>query len=93
MFRIEGKRIELTRGDIATFAIGAKENNVPYEFKEGDIVRFKVFEKNNCKCLKLLKDIVVEEKTTSVNIFLNSEDTKNISNYINYLKKIEKIKL
>ena len=84
MFKIEGKRIELTRGDIATFAIGAKENNKAYEFKEGDIVRFKVYEKYNCHCVKLLKDVVVEEKTTSVNIFLNSEDTKNICNYINY---------
>ncbi len=84
MFRIEGKRIELTRGDIANFKVEAKENNTPYEFKEGDIVRFKVFEKNDCKCVKLLKDIAVEEKTTSININLVSEDTKNICDYINY---------
>lgn len=83
MFRIEGKRIELTRGDIASFTVEAKDNNKPYEFKEGDIVRFKVFEKNNCKCVKLLKDVAVEEKTTSINISLVSEDTKKICDYIN----------
>lgn len=84
MFRIEGKRIELTRGDIASFKVEAKDNNKPYEFKEGDIVRFKVFEKNKCNCVKLLKDVVVEEKTTSIDINLVSEDTKNICDYINF---------
>ncbi len=88
MFKIiEGKRIELTRGDIASFKVEAIENNKPYEFQAGEIVRFKVYEKNDCKCVKLLKDVTVEKKTTSVDINLESKDTKGICNYINSPKE------
>lgn len=82
MFKIEGKRIELTRGDIASFKVEAIEDNKPYEFQEGEIVRFKVYEKNDCKCVKLLKDVVVGKKTTSVDIYLESKDTKEMCDYI-----------
>lgn len=69
--------IYLTRGDVATIEISAKmseEEN--YTFQIGDIVRFKVFVKNRCDNVVLVKDVVVDKETTSVDVCLMTEDTK-----------------
>ena len=78
MFSInDDKSIHLTRGDIAVIEIGASKSEAEdYTFKEGDIVRFRVFEKNHYENVVIQKDVTVESETTSVDISLYKEDTK-----------------
>lgn len=78
MFKInEDKSFYLTRGDIAIFTISAKKlSGNQHQFQIGDIIRFKVFEKKDCKCVVIQKDIEIEEATTSVVMTLEKEKTK-----------------
>lgn len=78
MFKInEDKSIYLTRGDIASILVSAKQlDGDDYIFKVGDIVRLKVFKKRDCGCVELQKDVEVLEETTKVTINLSKEDTK-----------------
>lgn len=78
MFYIsEDKTIHLTRGDIATLVIGATQGEGgQYTFVTGDAVRLKVFERRGCDCVVLQKDLLIEEDTPSLNIYLDKEDTK-----------------
>lgn len=78
MFKInEDKSIYLTRGDIALMEIDvAEEDGSKYTFQTGDVVRFKVFEKKDCKSVVLQKDFTVTGQTTLVDILLTKDDTK-----------------
>ena len=79
MFEVDEdtKQINITRGNAGVLEITAEdENENPYEFQVGDIVRFKVFKKKNCGCVELQKDVKVNEICTSVDMPLTSEDTK-----------------
>ena len=94
MFKIySDKSIYITRGDVACIEIGAlNEDGTNYEFKVGDIVRFKVFEKKKCNNVVLVKDIKVLEVGTTVDINLSSEDTKIgevISKDVDYWYEVE----
>lgn len=68
--------IHITRGDAALLSVGATTGGENYEFKNGDVVRFKVFAKKNCEDVVLKKDTTVTEPTSTVRIVLDSEDTK-----------------
>ena len=68
--------INLTRGDTATIRVSASIGAEQYYFKAGDIVRLKVFAKKDCTDVVLQKDVEVTEIAESVDITLNSEDTK-----------------
>ena len=68
--------IHITRGDTAAVSVTAIAGETDYEFKSGDVVRFKVFEKKKCADVVLQKDIHAIEGTHSVEISLKSEDTK-----------------
>lgn len=72
----EDLSIYLTRGDSAVFSVGATIGGTEYTFKEGDVVRFKVFGKKNCDDVVLKKDVVVGEATNLVQIALDSDETK-----------------
>jgi hypothetical protein len=72
----EDMTIYATRGDAVYFQLEKKNGEFKYKFQPGDIVRFKVFGKKNCGKVVLMKDFVVEEESTSVNIFLDKKDTK-----------------
>ncbi len=72
----EDLSIYLTRGDSAVFSVGANIGETEYTFKEGDVVRFKVFGKKNCEDVVLKKDVVVGEATNLVQIALDSDETK-----------------
>lgn len=72
----EDLSIYLTRGDSAVFSVGATIGGTEYTFKEGDVVRFKVFGKKNCDDVVLKKDITVSEATSRVQIALDSDETK-----------------
>lgn len=72
----EDLSIYLTRGDSVAFSVGANIGETEYTFKEGDVVRFKVFGKKNCDDVVLKKDVVVGEATNLVQIALDSDETK-----------------
>lgn len=68
--------IYATRGDVVYFPVEKKVGDAKYLFQAGDIVRIKICEKKNYSKVFLLKDFVVEESTTSVNIFLSKWEMK-----------------
>ena len=68
--------IYATRGDIVFFKVSSLDNDVPYSFQPGDIVRFKVFSKKDAEDVVLQKDFPVTDLTQSVQIYLDKEDTK-----------------
>lgn len=71
------RSINLTRGDAVSFEIGATiGDGESYIFQPGDVVRFKVYEKNRCDAIVLLKDTVVSQEAEQVLIQLNSDETK-----------------
>lgn len=72
----EDMTIYATRGDAVYFPVEKKQGDVKYKFQPGDIVRFKVFEKKNYSKVVLMKDFLVEEESTSVNIFLDKSSMK-----------------
>lgn len=73
----EDKSIYITRGDVASFSVEATaDTGKKYKFMPGDIVRFKVFEKNACENVVLSKDFGIEAETEDVSIYLDKTDTK-----------------
>lgn len=74
--------IYLTRGDICVFNIKAKNGDDDYTFRSGDIVRFKVFAKKDCKNVVLKKDVVVAGDTTTIQMIVEGHETK-FGNIIN----------
>ena len=76
MFEIsEDLTIHITRGDAAVISVGANIDGTAYTFKNGDIVRFKVFGKKDCEEVVLQKDVEATEGN-AVEISLTGEDTK-----------------
>ena len=77
MFKInEDKSIYLTRGDHVSFTLTANDNGEAHTFRQGDLVRFKVFEKKACDSVMMQKDFRVEADTQEVDIVLTEYDTK-----------------
>ncbi|MBQ7798935.1 MAG: hypothetical protein IJ370_00430 [Oscillospiraceae bacterium] len=77
MFFIDDElTIHITRGDAAVMSISANVGEAEYEFKTGDVVRFKVFTKKDCSNVVIKKDVEVKEPTSAVEIVLDREDTK-----------------
>lgn len=77
MFRIEENTIHITRGDVAGIKVTAKnQDGSNYTFNIGDMIRFKVFEKNKCENIKIQKDVGILEETEIVEVILESSDTK-----------------
>jgi hypothetical protein len=72
----EDLTIHITRGDTGLLSVTAGIGETDYEFKVGDVVRFKVMAKKNCADVMLQKDIEVTEPTSAVEVTLESEDTK-----------------
>ena len=71
------KQINLTRGDFAPLEItGKNEDETPYTFKKGEVVRIKVFKSKDCNCVELQKDAIIMEEMEKVNIPLTKEETK-----------------
>ena len=78
MFAIDdNKTIYLTRGDIAVISLSSKtlDGNI-YVFTVGDVIRFRVFEKNYHDRIVLTKEVVVQEDTDTIDISLTKDDTK-----------------
>ena len=77
MFKIENKTIHLTRGDIATIGIKAKNvDGTDYTFKKDDVVRLNVYKRKDCSCVVLHKDVKAIEETTELELNLTRDNTK-----------------
>ena len=88
----EDLSIYVTRGDAATFSVGATVNGTAYAFKTDDVVRFKVFAKKDCTEVVLQKDVEATEGANAVEITLDKEDTKLgevISKPVDYWYEVE----
>lgn len=88
----EDMTIECTRGDVATFSVGANVNDTAYLFRVGDVVRFSVFSKKDCADVVLQKDFTTTEETEVVEVYLTGEDTKigdTISKPVDYWYEVE----
>ncbi len=73
----ETGEIVITRGDAGTITVSVKnEDGTDYAFKQGDVVRLKVFKNKDCGCVELQKDVEVQEETIELDIELTKEDTK-----------------
>lgn len=70
--------IESNRGAMLTvdFKFRKKMDGTPILFAEGDIVRFKIMEKNKCENVVLQKDVKITEPCESVNVVIPSEEMK-----------------
>ena len=70
------KTICLTRGDVANIIVSASlQDGTLYTFKQGDVVRLRVFKKRDCRCVVIQKDVEVSEPAESVTIKLTKTDT------------------
>ena len=79
----EDKSIYLTRGDVANIEVTAQTlDGEEYTFQADDVLRLKVFKRRDCDEVLLQKDVLVAEETTTVNIYLEKNDTK-FGNIIN----------
>lgn len=78
MFIIDSNKIiHVTRGDVGSFTVSATDGDqVPYTFRQGDIVRLLVFKKKDCDDVVLSKSVEATPDTTEVNIKLTTEDTR-----------------
>lgn len=69
--------IFLTRGDTAVIEISAKTaDGSDHTFLVGDIVRLKITNRKRCDQVVLVKDVNVEEVSTSVSLTLDKGDTR-----------------
>lgn len=93
MYQInEDNSIYVTRGDIVTFGVTAKDGDQPYTFQPGDVVRIKVFGKKDTNKVVLQKDFPVTTATEVVEIYLDERDTKIgevISKPVDYWYEVE----
>lgn len=78
MLKIDSNlQINLTRGDIASFSISAKnDDGTNYQFQVGDVVSLSIYEKKDYSKLILTKSVEVLEVGESVILSLTSEETK-----------------
>ena len=78
MLEIEGKTIKLTRGNILPLTIDADNiiDGDKYNFKVGEVLRFKVMEAKNVNNVYLEKDFIIEEETTEKDIVLTADEMK-----------------
>jgi hypothetical protein len=84
--------IYCTRGDAVLFSVSANVGGEAYTFREGDIVRFKVFAKKDCADVVLQKDVEATAGTSAVEIFLYGDDTtigEVISKPVDYWYEVE----
>lgn len=93
MFRIDDDlSIHVTRGDAVTINLKLKANGEDYAFRAGDVVRIKVFEKKACHCVAMQKDFPAVVGATSMDLFLDKNDTKIgdiISKPVDYWYEVE----
>lgn len=87
------KSISLTRGDAIIIDISARiSEDESYTFETGDVVTFKVMQKNKCDAVVLSKTVIVDSATDIVTFEFTKEDTKigdTINNPKDYWYEVE----
>lgn len=69
--------ISITRGDVGVIELSAdKDENGSYTFKPGDVVRLRVYPKKKHESVMLMKDVLIETESETVDINLDKNDTK-----------------
>lgn len=87
MLTIEGKQINITRGDTGTIKIKTKTSDGYYTFSPNDVIEFKVYSKRAYQEQPVIyKSITIQEETQEVEIDLTSDDTR-IGDIINKEKE------
>lgn len=77
MLEVNGKNIDITRGNILPLIIDAlNEDETNYEFKPGDILRFTIMEAKNVENILLQKDFKVTEASIEQEITLTADEMK-----------------
>lgn len=78
MLKINGTNILLTRGDECTITLKVnREDSEEHAFNVGDVISFAVYNKKEFdKKPLLLKEVIVQEPTNIVDIFLESNETR-----------------
>lgn len=78
MLKLEGKTIEITRGNVLPITVTAGDDidDKDYEFQKGDILRFKIFDSKDVEKIYLQKDFKVEENTTAKLITMTAGEMK-----------------
>jgi hypothetical protein len=76
MFNIDGNYITATRGDAVFFGVTAEDNGMAYVFKEGDVLRLKIFKKKDAGAVYLTKDFYVTKTTNKAEIYLTGDEMK-----------------
>ena len=78
MLKIEGKNIEITRGNMLPITVTAgddlKDNE--YEFQVGNVIRFKIFDSKDVNKIYLQKDFKIEEIATEKTIIMTAGEMK-----------------
>lgn len=78
MLKIKGKNIEITRGNVLPIKVTAGDDATKsdYEFKVDDVIRFKIFDKENVNNVHLQKDFIIEEACTETTIVMTAKEMK-----------------
>ena len=77
MFAIgENNTLLLNRGDTAIFSFSAEKNGVQYTFKQGELLRLKVYGRKNADKVFLLKDFPVLTDSAEIKLELTGDETK-----------------
>lgn len=76
MLKVVNNKIMINRGNIGTLSVSALDDNkLPYTFKVGDVIRFKIMKENDCNNVIKQKDITVSSESTEIDIDLVAADT------------------
>ena len=93
MFKVnDDNSIYVTRGDFVLLRITAENGGVPFTFKEGDKIRFTLYEKKNAGAVVYSQEVPVEVETEEVMLYIPGEDTKlgeTISKPMDYWYEVE----
>ena len=77
MFAIgENNTLLLNRGDTAIFSFSAEKGGVQYTFKQGELLRLKVYGRKNADKVFLRKDFPVLTNSAEIKLELTGDDTK-----------------
>lgn len=78
MFKVNAdSSIFITRGDVGTIKVSIDvADGSLYTFNKGDVVRFLVYEKNDCGSIVLSKSVEAKGGETEIEIPLLSKDTR-----------------
>ena len=77
MFAIgENNTLLMNRGDTAIFSFSAEKDGVQYTFKQGELLRLKVYGRKNADKVFLRKDFPVLTDSAEIKLELTGDDTK-----------------